>query len=212
MDPLEGPGTVNSRAFDSSWLSVPGMLTRFLDKEEGKARDDREGLRRHLEANERMASYLERCSPLVSKHDNAAVGRFLEGLADLGKKDFTDDEVLQLVNMGPIDPLYIFGICEDSDRRFSDSDLQHICGLAQQHLGATSLAPDPESAEEVEQEPAEARLAAWSLAEIQPLSTGAAPLDEALGGGLPCGQIIEVIGATQSGKTSLALSLGRFWK
>jgi len=31
-------------------------------------------------------------------------------------------------------------------------------------------------------------------------------LDEALGGGLPCGQIIEVIGATQSGKTSLALS------
>ncbi|CAE7378482.1 recA, partial [Symbiodinium necroappetens] len=108
--------------------------TRLLDKEEGKARDDREGLRRHLEANERMASYLERCSPLVTKHDNAAVGRFLDGLAELGKKDFADDEVLQLVNMGPIDPLYIFGICEDSDRRFGENDLQQICGLAQQHL------------------------------------------------------------------------------
>ncbi|CAE7433763.1 recA [Symbiodinium sp. CCMP2456] len=292
--------------------------TRLLDKEEGKARDDREGLRRHLEANERMASYLERCSPLVTKHDNAAVGRFLEGLAELGKKDFTDDEVLQLVNMGPIDPLYIFGICEDSDRRFGEKDLQHICGLAQQHLGAESLAPDPESAEEVEQEPAEATrldFVEWmttvetcfllelralvmgqcrgvaksfvdsmrramlapslpttgdmlatlplplpplpptpgtesqrplpsrchhspihpksssfaglglplALArrkratrricrniavkeEITALSTGAAPLDKALGGGLPCGHIVEVIGCPQSGKTSLALS------
>lgn len=38
------------------------------------------------------------------------------------------------------------------------------------------------------------------------LSTGAALLDQALGGGLPCGQIVEVIGCPQSGKTSLALS------
>ena len=32
--------------------------------------------------------------------------------------------------MGPVDPLYVFGVCEDSDGRFSDDDLRRICCLA----------------------------------------------------------------------------------
>lgn len=39
------------------------------------------------------------------------------------------------------------------------------------------------------------------------LPTGIAPLDEALGGGLPRGRIVEVVGARSSGRLSLTLSL-----
>jgi hypothetical protein len=39
------------------------------------------------------------------------------------------------------------------------------------------------------------------------LSTGVASLDEALGGGLPCGQILEISGCASSGKSSLAFGV-----
>ena len=62
---LQGQVVVDGVSLPISW---PKSLPRLYEQKSAE--------------NERMASYLERCSPLVSKHDNAAVGRFLEGLAD----------------------------------------------------------------------------------------------------------------------------------
>jgi len=46
-------------------------------------------------------------------------------------------------------------------------------------------------------------------AKTRRLSTGLGALDDALGGGLPCGRVVEIAGAPSSGKTMLALALCR---
>mmetsp|Transcript_76965 Transcript_76965/g.156673 ORF Transcript_76965/g.156673 Transcript_76965/m.156673 type:complete len:169 (+) Transcript_76965:57-563(+) len=94
------------------------------------SRDNREGLARQLEADTKLLTWLENCYPAVGTK-RAAVDEFLAGIADL---ELADDEVLQLINLAPVETMYLYSLCEDCENRFSEEDLQRICDLVKKHL------------------------------------------------------------------------------
>lgn len=93
-------------------------------------RDDREGLSRQLDADTKLLKWLENCYPAVTAK-RANIDEFLAEIADL---ELEDDDVLQLINLAPVEPMYLYSLCEDCETRFSEEDLQRICNLVKKHL------------------------------------------------------------------------------
>ncbi|CAJ1338511.1 unnamed protein product, partial [Effrenium voratum] len=110
--------------------------------------------------DEAVVDYLERCYPGV-RADAATVERLLAGIADL---DLSNDEVLQLINMAPTDMMYLYGLWEDCDQRFSEEQLERVCELVKRHLPLPSLQTAPETAAAEATEASEATEAAEETA------------------------------------------------
>eukprot|EP00930_Biecheleria_cincta_P075297 TRINITY_DN62461_c0_g1_i1.p2 TRINITY_DN62461_c0_g1~~TRINITY_DN62461_c0_g1_i1.p2 ORF type:complete len:227 (-),score=43.68 TRINITY_DN62461_c0_g1_i1:315-995(-) len=104
---------------------------KLLQENPEGSRDDKEGVRRALDSANQVTQYLQRCCPAVRHTGNDAIGRFLVSVADL---PFSDDEMLQIINLAPDDPIFFHGLCRDCEARFTEDDLTRTCDLVKQHL------------------------------------------------------------------------------
>lgn len=104
--------------------------SKLLENPE-EVREDKEGVRRALDSATQISQYLQRCCPAVRHSDKDSVSRFLASIADL---PFHDDEILSIVNLGPDEPVFFYGMCDDCQERFSEDDLNRTCDLVRRHL------------------------------------------------------------------------------
>mmetsp|Transcript_74623 Transcript_74623/g.205745 ORF Transcript_74623/g.205745 Transcript_74623/m.205745 type:complete len:339 (-) Transcript_74623:58-1074(-) len=120
------------------------------DKPE-QGRDSVHTIERRLNSARNVTEYLERCYPAVMRADEEGISKFLAKLADIQLADgegLQSSEVLQILNIAPCDPVFLHGICRDCDRRFTDEQVDRICGLVRHHLlgGPPPASTDAEAA------------------------------------------------------------------
>lgn len=91
---------------------------------------DRVTMDRQLESGRQTVEYLERCYSVISKVDEVKAQRFLDGASDY---DLSEDQVVQLLNFAPTDPVFLDAFCPG----LLEEDQDRLVALVQEHLLGT---------------------------------------------------------------------------
>lgn len=75
--------------------------------------------------------YLERCYPAVRRCTESHLQSFLDEMAEF---PLTELEVLQLLNHAAVEPVYVYGLVEECNTKFSEEQVGRICDIVQKHL------------------------------------------------------------------------------
>lgn len=98
-----------------------------------------------INADSRVAEYLQRCYPVVCRSDGDATRSLL---AELAKYPLTEQQVVQILNLAPSDPVIYYGMLKDTVDQLADGEVEYICALVTHHLlGGPPAGPAPYRAE-----------------------------------------------------------------
>lgn len=108
----------------SSSSSPMGGIPRITKEEEA-------AIDRRTHFTSAMQKYFDRCYPKMKKLKQAALEAFL---VNIERYNLEEDEVVQIVNFMPVEPMFIYGIIQDCDNRYTDQQVEKIVTLIKQHL------------------------------------------------------------------------------
>lgn len=121
--------------------SLQEQLAEAIRRGADETSDEFSSVDRQLSCAKNVSEYLERCYPSMRLADEAAISAFLSAAAGF---PLTEEEVLQIVNLAPTDPVFFHGILHNCDARMTDAQIDRLCALVQHHLlGGDAPPPEP---------------------------------------------------------------------